>query len=137
MKTRASICVALVGVTSCSLLTRLDGLSNGDPAVEADGATSPEGGSNDASPDGTVPPTPDGGFSCAPLSPAPRLCVDFSNDIVATTGTPAATSHLTDGGEEHVHQDVSRATPRLRRARAFWGRTHRAFFNVEDCVLQR
>jgi hypothetical protein len=52
MKTRASIRIALVGVTSCSLLTRLDGLRNGDLAVEA----------------GTVPPTPDGLRRLRPLA---------------------------------------------------------------------
>ena len=72
MRRRSIGWLALVASTSCSLLTPLDGLSGGEARGLPDGSS----------------PAVDGGT----LSPAPRLCVDFSNGIVTSTGTPTSSS---------------------------------------------
>lgn len=92
---RPAASLLLVVVTGCTL-AGLDGLSDG-----ADGAASGDAGpesSADAPFDapaladgGTDQTTPDTGFSCATLSPAPRLCVDFANGRLRSAGAPTST----------------------------------------------
>lgn len=92
---RAVAPLLLVVATGCAL-TALDGLSNGATGT-ASGDAGPEASADapfdappltDAGPDQM---SPDAGFSCATLSPAPRLCVDFANGRLRSTGTPTTT----------------------------------------------
>lgn len=85
----------LAGLWSCSLLTSLDGFSGDAPlpdgGAEADASrdapVAEAGDAPDARPDGNA----DAGFSCALLSPAPRLCVDFGQGRVHSGGVKTAT----------------------------------------------
>jgi hypothetical protein len=77
----------------CSLLAPLGGLTEGDGTpVEAGAEAAAPSDSGPLDGQGIAITPPDGGISCATLSPAPRLCVDFSNELVVSTGPPTGTS---------------------------------------------
>ncbi|HSO34416.1 MAG TPA: hypothetical protein VLT33_17900 [Labilithrix sp.] len=93
MKCRRVAWLFLATAAGCSLTTDLDGYSSGglapvdagtDVAIVADAGA-------DAPPPIDGATVVDAGFSCAALSPAPRLCVDFGNGRLDSAGTPTST----------------------------------------------
>ncbi|CAN5914538.1 hypothetical protein BH11MYX4_BH11MYX4_02380 [soil metagenome] len=93
VKCRRVAWLFLATAAGCSLTTDLDGYSSGglapvdagtDVAIVADAGA-------DAPPPIDGATVVDAGFSCAALSPAPRLCVDFGSGRLDSAGTPTAT----------------------------------------------
>jgi hypothetical protein len=142
---RVAFAGAAASIAACSLLTSLDGLSNGGPdaAVRGADASTPDGTGPVVAPDSggadalveAAQPTP----FCATITPKPKLCDDFERsetkgpwgEVVANGGGTIAVEPSTRGAGRELHATV----PQLQGSDVAVGRVTSNFAEADQVIL--